>query len=206
MKKIYFLFLIVAISWGCRNRSSELSFFKTMNKYAEFDSIKDRSILLGFDKIVLKTTTEKRGNNHCYQLLTNDDGAFNIKGLVWLKDSVIYIEVPKAKFNNLVEEQILFNFQNKNSTWDINYNIGDVPYYLNISKEGRYYSPQLKDSITVFRIAKGMKMASWSKEYYIEASLKYGFVRIVYWTSNRIYYIDFIPRQKVLFKRIIPIK
>ncbi len=110
MKKIFFLFLIVAISWGCRNKSSELSFFKTMNKYAVFDSVKDRSILLGFDKIVLKSTNEKRMNNHCYQLFTNDDGAFNIKGLVWLKDSVIYIEVPKAKSYNIAEEQILFNF------------------------------------------------------------------------------------------------
>ena len=204
MKKVSFLILILTICWGCRNSSTKLSFFKTMNQYAKFDSIKDRSILLGFDKIILKTTTQMKENAPCYQLCTTDDGAFNIKGLIWLKDSVIYIKIPKAKSHNMTEDQVLFNFKSKNSTWEVNYDVRDVPHYLNISKEGRYYNSQLKDSITVFRLEKGSKMESWSKEYYIFASLKYGFVEIVHWTLDRMYYIDIIPKQKILIKKMQP--
>lgn len=204
MKKIFFLIVIITIIGGCRNNSTKLSFFQTMNQYAKFDSIENKSILLGFDKIILKVTNEKKENAPCYQLCTPDDGAFNIKGLIWLKDSVIHIKVPKADCYNLMEDQVLFNFKSKNSAWEVNYKIKEIPYYLAISKEGRYYNTQLKDSITVFRIAEGMKMASWSKEYYIYASLKYGFVGIAHWTLNHIYYIDFIPRQKVSIKELKP--
>lgn len=202
MKKIFFLILILIINWGCGNSPKKLSFFKTMNQYAKFDSIKDRSILLGFDKIILKTTTKKEENVPCYQLCTTDDGAFNIKGLIWLKDSVIYIKVSKAKCH--IKEQVLFNFKSKNSAWNVIYSIGNMPYYLDISKEGRYYSPQLKDSITVFRIAEGTEMESRSKKYYIYASLEYGFVGIAHWDFDRIYYIDIIPKQKILIKKTQP--
>lgn len=204
MKKVSFLILILTISWGCRNSSTKLSFFKTMNQYAKFDSIKDKSILLGFDKIILKSTTNKEENVPCYQLCTTDDGAFNIKGLIWLKDNVIYIKVPKAKSHSMIEDQVLFNFKSKNSAWEVNYDVRVVPHYLNIFKEGRYYNSQLKDSITVFRLEKGSKMESGSTEYYIDASLKYGFVEIVHWTLDRIYYIDIIPKQKILIKKMQP--
>jgi hypothetical protein len=175
-----------------------------MNQYARFESVEDKSILIGFDKIILKETTKKHDNVPCYQLCTSDDGAFNINGLVWLQDSVIYIKVSEANYYNTIEDQVLFSFKSKNSKWNVNYNTGNISHYLNISKEGRYYSPSLKDSITVFRLEKGSKMESGSKEYYIDASLKYGFVGIVHWTLDRMYYIDFIPKQKILIKTIKP--
>lgn len=194
----------MAISWGCRNSSTKLSFFQTMNQYAKFESVEDKSILIGFDKIILKTTTKKKENVPCYQLCTSNDGSFDVKGLIWLKDSVIYIKVSKAKYYNILEDQVLFNFKSKISAWEVNYDVRDVPHYLNISKEGRYYNSQLKDSITVFRLKKGSKMESGSTEYYIDASLKYGFIKIVHWTLDRIYYIDIIPKQKILIKKMQP--
>lgn len=203
MKKKYLLILIVVMMVGCRNRPAKLNFFQSMNQYAKVDSIKEKTILLGFDKIILKATNEKKGNIPCYQLLTSDDGLFNIKGLIWLKDSIVYINTSKAKCQDKTTDQVLFNFKRKNLAWTVYYNQENKLHYLNITNEGRYYHPQLKDSVTGFRIStESMNIFSECNGYYINASLKYGFVEFVHWNYDSIYFIDLIPKQKVLINKI----
>ncbi|BEH00517.1 hypothetical protein [Bacteroides sedimenti] len=197
MKKVYFLIIIAAINFGCRRASTELSFFKNMNQYAKFDSVKDRSILLGVDSIMLKPIYYKNNIQYC-ELLTPNKGVFDIKGIIWLKDSIVYIKTLKGKYLDTIKTQELFDFKAKNKTSEVCY-LNPYPCYLLINMQGRYYNPQLKDSITIFRIEQDLRMG-YADPYYITASLKHGFVEFVHWTSNRTYYIDFLPSQKAYVK------
>jgi len=204
MKNIYILILFTSINWGCTNRPSKLSFFQNMNQYTTFDSIENKSILLGFDKVILKVTNEEKNNVPCYQLSTPENGVFNIKGLIWLKDSVVYINTSNNQCSEKSNDQVLFSFKSKDSTWNVSYDRKHFSSNLNMFKQGRYYDPKLKESLTIFRIEKGVKNESCSMIYFIDASIKYGFVRVFYWDREHEYLIDFLPKQRIKIKRTKP--
>jgi len=196
--------LITSMNWGCKNSPAKLSFFQNMNQYTKFDSIENKSILLGFDKIILKVTNKEKNNVPCYQLSSPENGGFNIKGLIWLKDSIVYVDTSEGQCLDKTNDQILFSFKSKDSTWSVSYNRRYLSSNLKVSKQGRYFDPQLKDSLTIFRIEKCIKNTSWSTIYFINASIKYGFVKVFYWDREYEYFIDFLPKQCIRIKRTKP--
>jgi len=204
MKKIYLLVLIASINLGCKNSPAKLSFFQNMNQYTKFDSIENKSILLGFDKVILKGTNRDKNNIPCYQLSTYENGVFNINGLIWLKDSIVYVDTYEDQCSDKTNDQVLFSFKCKDSTWSVCYDRRGFSTNLNVSKQGRYFNPQLKDSLTIFRIEKHVKNTSWSTIYFVDVSVKYGFVKVFYWDREHEYFINFLPKQIIKIRRTKP--
>lgn len=192
-KYTYILALVISLSLGCKDRRSELLFFKNMNQPSEFNLIKDKSVLSGFDKIMLKPSKKVKDLQY-YELCSPKKGSFNISGLIWLKDSIVYIRPSQT---DDFKDQILFDFRNRKTSWCVNYKIGEVQYYLNMHSIANRYDNKLMDRITAFKISKGLRIASWTDDYYLVASLKFGFVQMTYLDDSLQYDIEFFPIQKV---------
>lgn len=196
IKNIFFsnlLVLVISFGLGCKEKNSDLLYFKNMNQPSMFDSIKDKSVLSGFDKIMLKPSKKVKDLQY-YELCSPKKGSFNISGLIWLKDSIVYIRPSQADDFNY---QILFDFRDRKSSWHVDYKIGDVQYYLNMHSIANRYDNKLMDRITAFKISKGLSNASWTDDYYLVASIKFGFVQMTYLDDSLQYDIEFFPIQKV---------
>lgn len=197
MKKIIILIGIMVFGVSCQNNYDRPTFFVNMAKLSEFDNVDDKSELKGFDRIQLIPINKKKQNIPCWFLSTPKNGYFNIDGILCLRNRIVYISTSKNKSFNIHDSQILFNFNNVDSTWTVNYNGEGFPPYLEIHKEGSHYNSEIKDSTSVFRVQKHLKNCSWIvNEFLVEISLKYGFATIVYLDKSNKNTINFLPIPK----------
>jgi|GEM_PF-3062344 len=199
MKKIIFLIGVIVFWGSCQNNYKRPNFFVNMTKLSEFDNVDNKSELKGFDRIQLSTTNKKIQGNPCWLLSTPKNGNFDIEGLIWFKDSIVYINTKEDKSFNESNNQILFNFGKVDTAWIVNYRRGKgFPPYLIIRKEVRVYNSDIKDSTTVFNVQEHLKNCSWIvNEFLVEVSIKYGFVSLVYWGDDHTYIINFLPTPKL---------
>jgi hypothetical protein len=198
MKRIIILIGVIVFWSSCQNNYKRPTFFVNMNKLSEFVNVDNKSELKGFDRIQLSTTNKKIQGNPCWLLSTPENGNFDIEGLIWFKDNIVYINTKEVKYFNESNNQILFNFGKVDTAWIVNYHRGKgFPPYLVIRKEVRINNSDIKDSTTVFNVQEHLKNCSWTvNEFLVEISLKYGFVSIAYRENNYEYIIDFIPVKK----------
>jgi len=198
VKKI--IIIICIIIWSsCQNTYKKPSFFLNMTKRTEFNSVKDKQCLKGFDRIILNATDKKIQNVPCWLLSTPENGNFDIEGLIWLRDSIVYIKSKQDKQINANNNQILFNFGKVDTTWIVNYSRGEgFPPYLEVRKVASHYNSDIKEKTTLFSVQQHLKNCSWIvNEFYVEVSIKYGFVGIVYSDHDYKYIIEFLPTPKL---------
>ncbi|MTK51933.1 hypothetical protein [Paludibacter sp.] len=185
MKKTMLLFCILSLlCYSCKSDCQKPDFFQSMVKYPRFDPSIDRSLLKGFDNILLEKRKVK--GKSCWYLSTSRNGYLNIRGYLWAKDSIVYINTTKDC--NPKRNQILFNFNkvNSDSIWTVFYdcNYGsDTTHLLDVSKLLDWYDPAIHEKTRVFHVTEDPYRefdGPHLSEFDVAVSLKYGFVIMEY--------------------------
>ena len=198
---------------SCQDKAPELTYFRNMTHYPKFDSVKDRSKLFGFDRVVLYPTHNKINNIPCWYLSSPVDADFNIRGYIWKEKSVIYIKTIEKESADFIKakKQILFDFGNVDSLWSVDYKRGNghLPYYLEIEQVGRYMGYVKNDTIIAFDVKQNLINLSTSlSKFTIQVSLRNGFTVVMYtnWEQGTDTYISLFPKPKLTKRRVRPEK
>jgi hypothetical protein len=165
-----------------------------MNKYSVFKNVSDKTLLCGIDSTIIMSQYNYGSKLTDYFLSTTENALFNVNGKILLKDSVIYFSNEFS--NNMDSVQILFNFKQKKSEWWLYYSRNEKNYFLSIRNEGNYYNEQIEDKVFKFRIEKD-EDRFFEAVFYLEISLKWGIVSLIYWEKGYTISIDII-NQKII--------
>lgn len=192
------LMTLAILVLGCNPILKKREFFSNMTHYSIFNSAKDKHVLLGFDSVIISKDCYLNDKDNLWTLHSSENSYFNIEGLIWLKDSIVYVKANESDRKESIysDSQVLFNFCDSATKWVLKYRRNGVLYFMQIENEKKGFNINACDTVNVFRINKNRFGDGFGREILLQASIKKGFVSVLYLNRGEKldYIIDFLPR------------